>query len=97
MRLVYIEWLDSHHTAGWRSDEAATEPVVVRSVGWLVHDGANAKTIAPHMTNETPSQRCGEMTIPSITIVRLKELRTGSGDNAEAAIERGGEVRACQH
>ncbi len=74
-KLVLIEWLDSHHFAGWHSDEPATQPLLCHSVGWLVHDGEEAKTIAPHMTNEDPAQRCGEMTIPTQSVVAVRELR----------------------
>ena len=73
-RLVLIEWLDSHRSDGWHTDDPATKPVHCRSVGWLVYDGKDAKTVAPHMTNENTPQRCGEMTIPTVAILRIKEL-----------------------
>ena len=73
--LVLITWLDSHYVAGWHIDEAATEPSLCRSVGWLIYDGAKAKTIAAHITNEETPQRSGEMTIPTAAIVRMRVLR----------------------
>jgi len=74
-RLIVIEWLDSHRTAGWTTDAPATEPVLCRSVGWLVHDGEKAKTITPHMTDEQTPQRAGEMTIPTCAVVRMRTLK----------------------
>ena len=74
-RLVMIEWLDSHHTAGWNTVCPNTKPLTCRSVGWLVYDGVHAKTVAPHITDEEPAQRCGEMTIPSVAVVRIRNLR----------------------
>ena len=69
-----IEWLDSHRVAGWTTDAPATEPVRCRSVGWLLHDGDQAKTLAPHMTDEQVPQRAGEMTIPTCAVVKMRTL-----------------------
>ena len=73
-KLVMIEWLDSHHIPRWTVDDPVTEPLLCRSVGWLVHDGDKAKTIAPHMTDEETPQRAGEMTIPACAVKRIKVL-----------------------
>ena len=74
-RLVLIEWVDSHMDQGWNREEPMTMPLRCRSVGWLLHDGKEAKTIVPHMTDEEAPQRCGVMTIPSVAVVRIKDLR----------------------
>ena len=74
-KLVLITWLDSHYVAGWHTEEAATEPSYCRSVGWLVHDGEKAKTIAAHITNDETPQRCGELTIPTAAIIKIRVLR----------------------
>jgi hypothetical protein len=73
-KLVIIEWLDSHQSGRWTTDEPATDPLVCRSVGWLVHDGDKAKTVAPHMTDEDTPQRAGEMTIPTCAITKITPL-----------------------
>ena len=73
-KLVLIDWLDSHYVPGWHTDEPSEEPLYCRSVGWLIHDGKDAKTIASHITNEETSQRSGEMTIPTKAITRMKTL-----------------------
>lgn len=72
--LVYIEWVDSHRSEGWHTDDPAQEPLLCRSVGWLVYDGEKAKTIAPHMTQEDDPQRCGEMTIPTSAVLKISVL-----------------------
>ena len=73
-RLVLIEWLDSHYVPGWHTDAPEEKPLLCRSVGWLIHDGEEAKVIASHVTNENPPQRNGEMTIPTRAVVQMKEL-----------------------
>ena len=74
-KLVLIEWLDSHYVAGWHTDDPNEEPLTCRSVGWLLHDGPRAKTLAPHVTAEETPQRSGEMTIPTDAVVRVEVLR----------------------
>lgn len=73
--LVMIEWVDSHATHAWTRQEVSTSPLRCRSVGWLLHDGPEAKTIAPHMSLEDDPQRCGEMTIPACAVVKVRVLR----------------------
>lgn len=74
-QIAWVEWLDSHYVQGWHSDEPMKEPLAYRSVGWLLHDGDKAKTIAAHMTDEETRQRCGEMTIPTIAVIQIEVLR----------------------
>jgi len=73
--LVLIKWRDSHQVSGWHTDEPATMPLMCSSVGWLIYDGEEAKTLAPHMTDEETPQRSGEMTIPACAVVTMKVLR----------------------
>ena len=74
-KLVLIEWLDSHYTQGWHANAPNEEPLLCRSVGWLLYDGEKAKTIAAHITEEETPQRTGEMTIPSVAIIRMDVLK----------------------
>ena len=73
--LVLIEWLDSHYVNGWTLNDPNEQGLLCRSVGWLVHDGEKAKTIASHLSDEYEPQRCGEMTIPSGAIVKIWKLK----------------------
>ena len=72
--LVLIEWEDSHHRPGWTTETPAPEPLICKSVGWLVGSTKDAKVIAANMTQEDNPQRCGDMTIPKRCIRRIKKL-----------------------
>lgn len=48
-------------------------PMFCRSVGWLLHDGEDAKVVVPHVAIG-PGHGCGDMTIPTVAIRRLVEL-----------------------
>ena len=79
MRLVMIEWQDSHGDGAWHeiSDAIPDRALVCRSVGWLALDGENAKVIAPHVNQGeegVPLQGCGVMTIPARAVLRILEL-----------------------
>lgn len=79
MRLVMIEWEDSHGNGEWQEIDGPIEDraLVCRSVGWLVLDGKRAKVIAPHL-NEPESgvigQGCGILTIPTSAILSVTEI-----------------------
>lgn len=72
--LVLVEWLDSHYAPGWHTGARPKRGLTCYSVGWLVHDGKHAKTVAAHITDEDPPQRNGEMTIPACAVVSIQEL-----------------------
>lgn len=80
-RLVYVEWEDSLvGTSGWcETDGAQPSPVLVQSVGWLVHDGKDCKLIVPHLSDAEHSnakqQGCGDITIPASCIKKLVQLQ----------------------
>lgn len=73
-KLVHIEWLDSHQSSGWTTDDPPIAGLLCKSVGWLVQDGILAKTLASSMTDEDMPQRCGHMTIPTCCIQSIKAL-----------------------
>jgi len=81
MRLVFVEWTDSYGcSATWQSleDSGSAQTLICRSVGWLFRDDKNCKVIVPHMSDGDPlgipSQGCGDMTIPSKSILRMVTL-----------------------
>ena len=55
MKLVVIEWLDSHFGRG-RQDfdrlEQAAEPLDCRSVGWVVRKNKDCNVLVPHIAEE---------------------------------------------
>jgi hypothetical protein len=75
--LVLIEWEDSHWRPGWARgiDDGQIEPVNVQSVGWLIHNGKEAKVIAAHISDENTPQTCGDMTIPARSILKIRKIK----------------------
>ncbi len=77
MRLVLIEWIDA---CGCNSDwklleEYHPKPLLCRSVGWLFRDNEECKVIVPYLSeSEAPAQGCGDMTIPTASVVRMIDL-----------------------
>src|SRR5687768_1852642 len=89
MRLVLIEWEDSHTEGGWQrlDGDLADRAVVCRSVGWLVLDGAVVKIVAPHLGESesgVPLQGNGIMTIPTRAVLRIATLTQHDGEPNEA-------------
>jgi len=79
MKLVLIEWQDSFGcSTDWQPLEGVrAKPQVCKSVGWLPYDGKDCKVIVPHISSahdNTAQQGCGDMTIPTKAIVKLKTL-----------------------
>lgn len=82
MKLVLIEWVDSHSQRGWQpleDLERTAEPLHCRSVGWLVSKKKDCAIIASHISGEkngnTILQGCGDMTIPIKAIVKMTVLK----------------------
>lgn len=76
MKLVLIDWVDScGDGTRWRElDEIKKDrPVRIRSVGWLLVETKESKTIVPHLGDSDHGQ--GEMTIPSEAIKKITVLR----------------------
>ncbi len=82
MKLVMIEWVDSHSGDGWRQiDEikASCGPVYCRSVGWLASEKNGHKVIVPHISGEKNADIVvygrGDLTIPVKAIVKITVLK----------------------
>jgi len=81
-RLVLIEWCDSIGVSSdWIpiGEPRDCAPLVIQSVGWLVLDGEQIKTIVPHLhpTDEDKGaveSGCGDMTIPVCSIKSITDL-----------------------
>lgn len=81
MKLVIIEWIDSFGCGSdWQElsdNKPDPVPMVCRSVGWLYCDSAECKVLVPHIADvpgDVPKQGCGDMTIPSVCILKIHEL-----------------------
>ena len=80
MKLVLIEWMDSHSGRGWQELDklkTAAKPLPCRSVGWLISERNGHKVIVPHLSGErdNPGEGCGEMVIPTKVITKITVLR----------------------
>lgn len=77
--LVLIEWEDSARPdSEWRHLEtvSATEIIKCRSVGFLIHDGADVKSLAPNVAElGTPdAQASGIIRIPARCVTKVEKL-----------------------
>jgi hypothetical protein len=81
MKLVLIEWIDSHSNGkGWVNINAFDpENSVVYSVGWLVHDDEKSKVIMPHISIDT-DECYGVMTIPTVAVRSITQLVDEQGN-----------------
>ncbi len=78
---MLVEWVDSYGcSSSWEEiGEPFDAPTVMicRSVGWLVHDGDDCKVLVPHVAEVGAGalrQGCGDMTIPTVAVVRIEDL-----------------------
>lgn len=81
LKLVLVEWLDSHAGRGWQTMEriaVAAEPLYCHSVGWLLSDTKECKVLVPHFGGERDGdemmQGCGDLVIPTKAIVKMTVL-----------------------
>lgn len=79
-KLAYVEWVDCFGCSSvWVDlDEINREPVICKSVGWILLDNDDVLVIVPHFTQENHSgarfQGCGDMTIPKSAIRNVSVL-----------------------
>lgn len=78
-RLVVIEWVDSAQpSAAWQflEDLDAPQPILCKSIGWLVYDGDEVKALAQSIGDiaKESVQVAGVMKIPSCSIRRIRDL-----------------------
>lgn len=78
--LGLIEWVDAvRPQSGWihLADFDPGSEILCASVGWLVHDGADFKALAPnlgHLADESQAQTCGIIRIPTCTVRSVAPL-----------------------
>ena len=83
MKLVLVDWVDSHSGRGWRNFDELKEtatPLYCRSVGWLLTETKGCFVLVPHIYAEKNGaivhQGCGDMTIPKRAVGKITVLRT---------------------
>lgn len=90
--LVFVEWEDSAQPIpGWSylSEIGETQAVTCVSVGWLVHNGADVKALAPnmgHLNDECSMQVSGLIRIPARCIVNMVELAEPAVTSSASAL-----------
>lgn len=75
--LIEIKWIDSNSSASeWEylSDLEPLEPVQCHSVGYLIEDNKDYKTLVQSISH---NQILGRITIPFCSILSIADLRTG--------------------
>ena len=98
--LVWIEWEDSTQPQGrwqWLSEFQLPKAVRCVSVGFLIRDTPEVKTLAPNLGNvDCPDglQASGLITIPARGIVGIKPLTERSRKNACEGVKLGRTPRA---
>ena len=80
MKIERIEWRDSFGCSpNWGSlDKDMIKPLHCVSVGLVIHEDEDCVVVAPHWTEQHPGMDtqhyCGDMTIPTVSIVSRTEL-----------------------
>jgi hypothetical protein len=86
-RLVLVEWVDSGEGRGWTPiEDIVREPMVCRSVGWLIHETEKGITVAAHYGSEEDGrspQVCGDMLIPKVAVLSVKDLIVDTSPRAK--------------
>ncbi|HUU29381.1 MAG TPA: hypothetical protein VM123_16380 [archaeon] len=77
-KLVHILWLDSRGASpNWQYiDDDEPQLIKCHTVGYLVHEGKDAKRIAPHIIEDEDGdvQVTGDMVIPNVAILKMKTI-----------------------
>lgn len=86
MKLVMIDWVDSHSSGGWKplpEIEKDCEPLLCRSVGWLLCEKNEHVVLVPHLSGmddeDSVTLTCGSgyKIIPVVAIKDRKVLLEG--------------------
>ena|SRR5216684_2758190 len=79
--LVFVEWQDSYGcSSNWQEINTDGEPqmMLCQSVGWIIHKSKHCIVVVPHLSQNqelAKQQGCGDMTIPTASIVRMVHLK----------------------
>lgn len=70
---MYFEWTDACGKAGWLPPEAAAEPVLIRSVGYIVKETPKYLSVSPGWDKEN-NHYMGFITVPKAWITKRRFL-----------------------
>lgn len=82
MKLVLIDWIDSHSGNGWQSLDdmkGFAKALHCRSIGWLLVRNKDCTTVVPHIYDDSKNKNikpngCGELVIPNKCITKMRVL-----------------------
>ena len=84
MKLIYVEWLDSHTVHGWNSLKELVESQKIdpcKTIGWLVKKTDESILVVSSLSSdENPDVKTcaeGNMVIPLSAIVKVRLLSVG--------------------
>jgi hypothetical protein len=82
MKIVEVHWLDAHggSRSGWRplKDVASTEPVLAKTVGYLVTLSRKMVVVCPHVIeSDGGTDGDGEIAIPRSWVKKIRSLSGG--------------------
>ncbi len=82
MKLILVEWIDTHAGRGWQSIDDLKDhctPLSCRSVGWILAKRNGHIVIAPHLSgydnDDIVTQGRGDLAIPEQMIKKMKVLQ----------------------
>ena len=79
MKLILVEWIDSHGGQGWEPlSELTGSLMLCRSVGWLSSEAKGHLVIVPHLSGVNAGFRLfgrGDITIPRKCVTKITVLR----------------------
>jgi len=80
MRLVVVEWVDSHGQHGWNPiDSLEAKPLHCRSVGWLVKKANGMTVLASSISGEKNGDlrlfARGDIAIPDRCITKTRTIK----------------------
>lgn len=75
-KAIYVEWKDACASSGWKEiNTADVDPILIKSIGWLVKETKEYLTITHGHDTEPPHLINGFMTIPKAWIQKRKYIK----------------------
>lgn len=71
---VYVEWVDSTSAHPWTAPDDAPEPLVCKSIGWLVVERDDHIVVSASWDSQDPGHFDAPISIPRVAIIGLWRL-----------------------
>lgn len=75
-KLVWVEWFDTASNSTWRTQSTSCNPMLVKSIGWLVEDAKDCLKISNSMETDDPNDPLfvDPLAIPKGAIIAWGEI-----------------------